>query len=796
MSRSLYLLDGHAQIYRAYYAPYGGGLTGPSGEPTKAIHAFCSMLFNLIRTKKPDYLAMALDTSDKTVFRCEIYPEYKANREPPPEDFAPQFDRIVSIVTAMGMPILVRGGFEADDLMATVVEQLAGDDIEIFLVTKDKDLEQLVSDRVRLYDPAKDEVIDARVLSERKGYTPQQAVEIQTLAGDTVDNIPGVLGVGVKKAAKLIQQFGSAQAALDNADKLTPKLGENLRAFADQIDITRRLVTLRRDAPIEFELEQSRWTSMPVARVRPIFEELGFNRLTDQLDAFDDRDPTKPDASTDTLPGRVDSAHLPHPSRVGSAHLSQNIEMPSAHIGGHSPPYDYQLIDTKDKLDELANQLAAQKRFAFDTETTGLNPVAAKLVGISVSWQAGTGYYIPVRAAVGDALPLEHVVEKLKPIFENPAVAKCGQNLKYDIVVLRQVGIEVAGLWFDTLIASFLLRPDRRGHGIDALAADLLGHKMIPISDLIGKGKKQITLDQVDTRRVCEYACEDADFAWRLAEYFEPRIAADPVRELFETVEMPLVHVLAEMEHNGVALDTDVLQKMSVQMTRRTEELTRSIHQAAGHAFNLDSTKQLAEVLFDEQKMQVVRKTKTGRSTDAETLATLVATTDNPIPPLVLEYRELAKLKGTYVDTLPQMICPRTGRIHASFHQTGAVTGRLSSSDPNLQNIPIRTQAGRQIRRAFVAGREDHVLLTADYSQVELRILAHYSRDDGLLRAFADGQDIHAFVASQLHGIKLEEVTKEQRSAAKAVNFGIIYGQTPFGLSRSTGISMTEAKLF
>jgi DNA polymerase-1 len=444
----------------------------------------------------------------------------------------------------------------------------------------------------------------------------------------------------------------------------------------------------------------------------------------------------------------------------------------------------------------LAAQLRQQDCFAFDTETTGLNPMASELVGLSVCWSAGSGYYVPVRGAIGHVLPLADVVRALKPIFEDARIRKVGQNTKYDMLVLRQVGIEVANVAFDSMIASFVLQPERRTHGIDSLAFDLLAHRMIPITDLIGKGKEQITIDQVDTRRVCEYAAEDADFALRLKELFEPRLRGHHAERLFYDVEMPLVEVLTEMEQHGVAIDASVLQQMSGVLAQRMEELTSALHRAAGHPFNVDSPMQLAKVLFDEQSLGVIRTTKTGRSTDAETLAALAASTDNPIPKLVLEYRELAKLKGTYVDTLPKMVSPKTGRVHTNFNQTGAITGRLSSSDPNLQNIPIRTDVGREIRRAFVAGRPDHLLLVADYSQIELRLLAHFSSDEKLREAFRSNQDVHAAVAAEVYSVPLAQVTRQQRGRAKSVNFGIIYGQTPTGLARNIGITVGEAKDF
>ncbi|UCE61296.1 MAG: DNA polymerase I [Phycisphaerales bacterium] len=764
MAKTFYILDGHYQIYRAFYG-LPQSLTSPTGEPTGATHVFCTMLFGLIRERKPDYLAVAMDVSDETVFRCEIDPHYKANREPAPEALHLQADRIVAIVQALGIPIYRKEGFEADDLMATIAERLKHEDVHIYLVSRDKDLEQLLSERVRLFDSKKGQVTDPATLLEEKGYTPQQGVEVQTLSGDSTDNIPGVPGIGTKTAAKLIAKYGSAEAVVERANELTPKMGENVKAFAQQLPITRELVTLRRDVPFDFDLSDCSVDRIDTASVLPIFEELGFSKLKDSLAGI-----------------------------TGGDSLSPADAPPSTPIAAESDRYE--LIDTPTKLEEFIGKLTKQDSFAFDTETTGLNPVRADLVGLSFCWQAGEAYYIPVRAVTGSTLPIGLVVEKLGPIFADPSITKVGQNAKYDILVLRQVGIPVKGVAFDTMLASFLLDPTRSSHSLDALTKTLLGHEMIPITDLISKGKNQITMDQVDTKQVSEYAAEDADFTWRLKEVFEPRMAGSHVEQLFHDTEMPLVDVLAEMEHNGIALDEKLLAKLGKTMGRRLEELTTEVHQAAGHAFNIDSTKQLAGVLFDEQGLEVVRKTKTGRSTDADTLSTLVAKTDHLIPKLVLEYRELAKLKNTYIDTLPKMVCPRTGRVHASFNQTGAITGRLSSSDPNLQNIPIRTEAGRQIRAAVIAGDPDNVLLTADYSQVELRLLAHFCQDEALLEAFRSGQDIHRAVAAQVNGVALDEVTSTQRSAAKAVNFGIIYGQSPFGLARSLDIPVGQARAF
>ncbi len=759
MSRTLYLIDGHAQIYRAYYARVGN-LTAPSGEPTRATHVFCQMLLNLLRDRSPDLLAMVMDVSDKTVFRKEIDPEYKANRDPPPEDLPAQADRIVSILQAVGVPILRMERFEADDIMATLTSRFADEDLNIVLVSKDKDLEQLLSERVVLYDPGKDEVITPERLFETKGWTPEQVIDVQTLTGDSVDNVPGVPGIGPKTAAKLIAKYGSAAGVVEHADELTPKQRDNVKAFVPQLDTTRQLVTLRDDVPIEFDLQQADCQRFDWSAAGPIFEELGFRRLLEQL---------------------------PTQSEVGAAARADSSTLD----GG-----DYQLVNTPEQLDEFTAALGKQSAFAVDTETTSVSAIDAELVGLSFSWEAGRGYYVPVRSFLGQPLSPDLVRQRLGPVLANPETLKVGQNLKYDLTVLRLAGMPVAGPLFDTMIAAFVLDPTRTSYKLDKLVLDLLDHSMIPISDLIGKGRNQQTMDQVPLERVSEYAAEDADYTWRLKELFEPRLRGSDREALFNDIEMPLVSVLTEMEISGISLDVDFLAGMSKELATRVGELTRQARDAAGMGFNLDSPKQLGEVLFDKLKFRVVKKTKTSRSTDADTLETLARETDHPLPTLMLDYRELQKLRNTYVDALPAARSKRTGRIHTSYHQTGAVTGRLSSSEPNLQNIPVRTELGRQIRRAFVPRSGDKVLIVADYSQIELRVLAHFCEDEELTRAFVEDRDIHAFVAAQINGVDLTDVTKEMRGRAKAVNFGIVYGQTAFGLSQTTGLPRGQAQQF
>ncbi len=764
MAQTMYVIDGHAQIYRAYYAPFRD-LTSAGGEPTRATYVFFSMLFNLIRERHPDYLVVAIDSADSADGRRKVSPEYKANREPTPDDLLPQIDRIVSTLQALSIPTLSVPGFEADDVMATLSARWADHDLDVYLVSRDKDLEQLITGRVRLYDPLKNEVIDAAALEAAKGYRPEQAIEVQTLTGDPVDNIPGIAGVGLKTAARLVQQYGTAEAVLAHAGELTPKLQARVRAFAEQLPTTRTLVTLRRDLDCPLDLRAARFAGLPLATLRPIFEHLGFTRLLQQLEGRDA-----------AIPAAVaDGGAVPAVPRV---------------------PRAYQLVNTPAALDELAARLRGLERFAFDTETTGLNPVDARLVGIAVAWAAGQAAYIPVRGVGDDTLDPEQVVQALRPAFEDPRISKCGHNIKFDLIVLEQAGLVTHGPLFDSMIASFLIDPLRRSHGLDWLVRELYDEPTIPIVDLIGKGRTQVTIDEVDIRRVCEYAAEDADYTLRLYHTLLSQLQPAGLAALFHETEMPLVEVLARMEQNGVALDVAFLERMGVTLTRRCRDLTEQIYASAGRRFNIDSTRQLAEVLFDDLQLPVVRKTKTGRSTDAESLAALCALTNNPLPRQLLEYRELTKLQSTYVDSLPRMVSRKSGRIHASFNMTGAVTGRLSSNDPNLQNIPIRTDVGREIRKAFVAAGAGQVLLTADYSQIELRLLAHFARDRVLIRAFEQDQDIHCLVASQVFDVSLDQVTAAQRSQAKAVNFGIIYGQSAFGLSRGTGMTVADAKQF
>lgn len=774
--KKLFLVDGHGHIYAAYYAPMRP-LSAPNGEPTKAVFVFTNALLGLLERQKPDMLAVVMDPKAPS-FRAAIYPDYKAHRPPMPEDMPRQIERIEQILDALRIPMLRVEGFEADDVMATLAQKAAQRGIDCYICSKDKDMLQILQDGVYLYDVKTDTVTDAKTLYEQTGLRPEQFLDVLALQGDTADNIPGVADVGPKTAQEWIRQYGSLDSLFANADAIGGKRGENLRASKQQAYLSRTLATLRRDAPVELDVEALAVKKPDQDKLYRIFSELGFSRLISQLGLKAPQDAPKPAPKTSLFD---------HLEQAPSAASIQTVSK------------DYQLIDSADKLRAFAARLADQPRFAFDTETTGLDPMRAQLVALSFSWSAHQGYYLPVKAPWGQPhLTIEQVQQAVGPILADPSRLKIAQNLKYDWLICRNAGLPVAlsdGKAFDTMIASYLLWPDRASHSLNALSRDLLGYEPIPIDHLIGKGRQQIPFDQVDTAAACRYAAEDADVTFQLYEVLSKRLESQPrLNELFEKVEMPLVEALATMEANGVSLNVPLLRRMGNQIGQQIQRLAEQIYDAAGATFNIDSTKQLADILFDRLGLQSVKLSKTQRSTDAQVLEQIAD--QHPIVPLILRYRQLVKLKNTYIDKLPELIHPRTGRVHASFNQTVTATGRLSSSDPNLQNIPARSELGRQIRAAFVPADADGCILSADYSQIELRLLAHFSQDPALIKAFADDMDIHRFVAAQIYGVPLDAVSDAQRAKAKAVNFGIIYGQGAYGLSQSVGISQQEAKQF
>ena len=783
--KTLYLIDGYAQLFRAFHAIRTAMTSPVTKEPTNATFGFVGMLLKTLREEKPDYLAVVVDASgDHGTFRSQMYPEYKANREAPPETFGPQVERCLSLLEALKIPVLAVEGVEADDTIATIAERFRAEhpDVLIRIVSKDKDLQQLLeAGRVEMRDVHTGDTIDEAALKEKWGIAPGQVADMLALAGDTVDNVPGVAGIGPKTAAKLIGEHGSLDDLLANAEGLKGKRGEAIRAAAEKdLPLSKALVKLKRDVEVEFDLDSAQRGAIALPNLRPILKELGFNRYQQELDE---------------LTGGGSSGGGPRdPALAGG--LFDAIDPPAAAQG------DYRVVRTKEDLQETLAGLRKAELVAVDTETTGLRPMESELCGVSLSGEAGSGVYIPVRSPEpGEHLSHDEALEQLKPFLEDESVRKVGHNLKFDMLVLRRAGVGLGGVVADTMITSYVVDAGRSGHGMDALALALLGRTCVPISDLIGTGKKQKRFDEVPLGLAGPYAAEDADVSLQLHHALSAQAKEMGLGSLLEDVELPLVGVLAQLEWNGVQVDAGELDRQAERLNARIAELRDEIHEASPREFNPDSPKQLAGILFHSPEhedpglgLKPVKKNKTGPSTDIEVLEKLSRdpSVETPVPALIVEYRQLTKLVGTYLVALKEAINAETGRIHASFNQTVAATGRLSSSDPNLQNIPIRTEIGREIRKAFVAP-EGRVLITADYSQIELRLLAHLSRDENLIRAFREGQDIHRAVAAEIHEIAPEDVTSEQRSGAKMVNFGIVYGVTPYGLARRLGVSDKEA---
>ncbi len=806
--KTLYLIDGHAQFFRAFHAIRTPMSSPVTGEPTNATFGFVGMILKLLRELKPDYVVVAIDVGgDKETFRSEIYPEYKAQREAPPEALWPQVERCVSILKELGIPVLGVEGFEADDVIATVVTQHP--DVKIRLVSKDKDLQQLLAqDRVEMYDVHTDELMDVKRLKEEKGVTPEQVIDMLTLMGDSVDNVPGVEGIGPKTAAELMAQWGTLDNLLAHADEVKGKRGEKLREAAPRLGLSKTLVTLRHDVPMELKLEDADVSRLRLERLLPILKELGFNRYQEDVKALlgQSTNPDRKGGASDSPAPQTSSSdprnnnRAPSPATFGGLFDQSPHALPAFAAAG-----DYRCVRTRAELDELVTRLKCADVFAVDTETTGLSPLRAKLCGLSFAVKAGEAWYVPVRSPdPASHLDEATVLGALRPLLEDPAKGKCGHNLKYDMLILRKHGVEIRGgpgCLFDSMTASFLIDSSRSSHSLDNLCLALVNHKNISITELIGSGREQRTFDTVPLDAATTYAAEDADMSFRLREIMLPQLRAMQLIDLFEKVEMPLVEVLAELEWNGITVEPAELDRQAARLNARIDGLRAKLKAESPWQFNPDSPKQLSEALFNGPGddppglgIKPLRKTKTGYSTDVEVLEKLALDPEvkSLVPGLIVEYRQLTKLVGTYLTALKEEISPETGRVHSSFNQTGAATGWLSSSDPNLQNIPIRSDIGREIRKAFVAppGR---VLISADYSQIELRLLAHLSRDPALTEAFHRGDDIHTAVAAQINGVPLDKVTKEQRNGAKMVNFGIVYGVTPFGLSRRLGISNEAA---
>ncbi|MCL2000388.1 MAG: DNA polymerase I [Planctomycetes bacterium] len=754
MNHILFLIDGHAQIYRGYHAlDY---LASSSGIPTGAVFGFARMLADLCDWHDPDGLIAVFDSPGKT-FRHQRYPDYKATRKPMPPDLIEQIPLILEVVDAYRIPIISLEGFEADDLIGTLARQAEEADWEVVLVTNDKDFGQLLTEKVRIYDPVNEKFIDRKKFTEKNGIPPERLVDVMGLWGDYSDNIPGVPGIGEKIGMQLIKTYGSLENLLAHADEIKGKRGESLRANRDLAILSKELATINRHAPIELDIEAARLVEPDFPRLRDIFARLDFHSL------------------------------------LGKLGSGQNT------IGeGGKPelePAGYHLVDDPDCFAAFLTELEQQELFAFDTETTGLDPLLDKLVGISFSWREGTGYYLPFRGPIGAQTLTEKELKRLTPIFNNPMVRKIGHNIRYDALVLHHAGINLEGAAFDTLIASSLADGHLTEHNLKILAKRYFNLDMTPIEELIGSGRSQSTMDLVPTTDVLAYASADADVSWRLHAVLDKRLDERGARDLFTEVEMPLSAVLTRMQAAGIRIDATLLARESAETGELLDALTKEIHALAGRPFNIASPKQLSTVLFEEMGLPIIRKTQTGASTDEAVLQELAHLHNSKIADRILEHRMYAKLKNTYLDALPRLINPETCRLHTSFSQVRTATGRLASSSPNLQNIPIRTERGRAIRAAFIP-ENGWKMLAADYSQVELRVLAAFSGDRILMKAFEDDQDIHKVVAAEVNGVSLDAVTKDMRSNAKAVNFGIIYGQGAHGLAASTGMSRGQAQRF
>lgn len=822
---SLYLLDAHGLIFQMFFGV--GPMSAPDGRPTNAVFGVTRSLMNLY-DRGADYLIATLDHKEKT-FRDAIDVDYKAHRSPPPDDLLVQEPLIQQVLEAMHIPFLTVPGYEADDIMATVAEQASARGLDVYLCTADKDCRQLVSEKVKILNLRKPEgeLLDAAGIQNDWGVRPDQVVDFQALVGDSVDNIPGVPGVGPKTAAKWLQQFGTLDNLIAHADEAAggPKTRQALKdAIANgKLAKSRQLVALDRNVPLAFEWEKWRRKDWDGQRLLELFHEFGFRSFADRVRKTLANSGAQKNAEVLVTAGLTSSSTKPEPAGKPSprgkkraaanasefnlfSSIGEATDQPAAAaeapartvVPNDTWSYaDYELIDTRAKFDRFFASLKEQKRFVFDLETRGLNPITDAIVGYAFCWEKGRAFYLAVRGPEEDAtLDPDTTLQALKPIFENPAIAKVNHNIKFDQMVLASNGVALAGVAGDSMLAHYLLHPAARAHGLDDLTLELLGHKNISITELIGKGKKQTTMDMVRTAIVRDYAGEDADAAWQLAEMLEPELAGSGFRELYDKLEVPLIAVLAEMELNGIRVDVPYLAKLGTEMALELARLETDIHALAGRAFKITSLKELQKVLFDELKLPVQKRTgiKNEPSTDSESLARLAAL-GHELPKKLIQYRQLTKLKGTYVDVLPTLVNEKTGRVHSSFNQASAETGRLSSSDPNMQNIPARTEQGAQLRKAFIP-RAGWTLVTADYSQIELRLLAHFCGDETLRTAFAEDRDVHTAVAAQIFRVKESEVTKAQRGMAKTVNFGVLYGMSAVGLSSRLAISRKEAEEF
>ena len=775
----LFLLDAYALIYRAYYAFIKNPRINSKGLNTSAILGFVNTLEEVLTKEQPSHIGIAFDPSGPT-FRHEAYEQYKAQREETPEGIRTAVPYIKDIIRAYRIPILEIPGYEADDVIGTLARQADARGVDTFMMTPDKDYGQLVTDHVKMYRPKygdkEFEVLGVEEVKEKYGLTsPTQVIDMLGLMGDSADNIPGCPGVGEKTATKLIQQFGSIENLLAGTDQLKGALKTKIENNKEQIEFSKFLATIKTDVPIELDMEQLKKEEPDEEKLRSLFEELEFRTLLDRKFKKENPQPAQ-DLFQGTLFADF-TADSPEDSKNSSLTKYNKAD------------FDYQLIDTEEKRKKIIDLFLTNDFLSLDTETTGTDPISAKLVGLSFSIRENQAFYVPIPQNDEEA---QKIVNEFKPIYENENILKIGQNIKYDLLVLQNYGVELKGKIFDTMIAHYLLQPELH-HGMDYMAEVYLNYQTIHIEELIGKGKNQKNMADLPPTAVYEYACEDADVTLKLKNILEPQLKENDCDRLFWEIEMPLMPVLAYMERNGVCIDREGLKETSRLYTEEMNRIEQEIHELAGTDFNIASPKQVGEVLFDRLKIvDKPKKTKTGQYvTSEEVLESL--RTKHPVVEKILEHRGLKKLLGTYIDALPKLVNPETGHIHTSFNQTITTTGRLSSSNPNLQNIPVRNEYGKEIRKAFIP-EEGCLFFSADYSQIELRIMAHLSGDEHMIEAFRNGYDIHAATAAKIFKKSLEEVTKEERSKAKTANFGIIYGITAFGLAERMGVSRTEAK--
>ena len=759
-SRPLLLVDGSSYLYRAFHVPNLQQLTNSRGEPTGAVYGVTNMLRSLIREYQPELMAVVFDARGKT-FRHEMYSEYKANRPSMPEELAAQVEPLHQLVRAMGLPLLQVPDVEADDVIGTLASEAARQGLETVISTGDKDMAQLVNDHVTLVNTMSRTMLDSAGVEEKFGVTPAQIIDFLALTGDSSDNIPGVPKVGPKTAAKWLATHGSLDDIMAHAADIKGKVGESLREHLGMLPLSRQLTTIRCDVELDTVPQALQVKPADVEKLRALYTDLDFTRLLQDLDSA---------AAND---GEFANDR---PSQVAGP--------------------DYDTVLTQTQLDAWLARLQQAGLFAFDTETTSLDYKAARIVGVSFAVAASEAAYVPLAhdyPGAPDQLDRAAVLAQLQPLLENSELLKIGHHIKYDRNVLANHGIILDGLGYDSMLESYVLDSTAVRHDMDSVALKYLGHTNIKFTDVAGKGAKQLTFNEVPVETAAPYAAEDADITWQLHAAMWPQLTAIPaLQRIFTDIEMPLVTVLSDMEQTGVVVDTAMLAQQSGELAQRIADIEQEAHREAGQPFNLGSPKQIQQLLYDKLQLPVLAKTPKGAPSTAESVLQELAL-DYPLPRLILEHRSLSKLKSTYTDKLPQQVCVDTGRVHTSYHQAVAATGRLSSSDPNLQNIPVRTEEGRRIRQAFIAP-PGKLLLAADYSQIELRIMAHLSADKGLLQAFSEGQDVHRATAAEVFGVQPEEVSNDQRRSAKAINFGLIYGMSAFGLAKQLGIARGAAQ--